>query len=220
MADVTVAALVVEQVRHSLRVPSMPSMPSVPSGAGRASDSPLLWYLTRITAVAAYVALTLSVALGTLRAIARTSREHLSWVVDELHTFMATLAGLLVVGHMLSIRFDTYLPFTTANLLFPGDQPYSPTAVNLGVVSFYVLATLLLTSWLRRYLTYRFWRGIHYISFVAFALVTAHGWMAGSDTTEAWMHGVYESAVGLVGFLVLMRLMIRRPSTAQPAKGA
>jgi predicted ferric reductase len=209
MADVTIAALVVEQVHHSL---------PVPSGVGRATDPALLWYLTRTTAVAAYVALTLSVALGMLRVIARTSREHLSWVVDELHTFMATLAGLLVVGHMLSIRFDTYLPFTTANLLFPGIQPYRPSAVNLGIVAFYVLATLLLTSWLRRYLTYGFWRGIHYLSFVAFALVTAHGWMAGSDTTEAWMHGVYESAVGLVGFLVLMRLVSRRPATTQPAQ--
>src|SRR5260221_14133946 len=108
MADVTVAALGVEQVRHSLHMPSVPSMPSGLSGAGRASDAPLLWYLTRTTAGAAYIALTLSVALGMLRAIARTSPEHLSWVVDELHTFMATLAGRVGGGRILSIPLVTH----------------------------------------------------------------------------------------------------------------
>jgi methionine sulfoxide reductase heme-binding subunit len=172
-----------------------------------AQDSPVLWYLTRTTAVAAYVALTLSVALGMLRTIARTSGESLTWVVDELHAVVATLAAGLVVGHLISLRLDTFIPFTTANLLIPGDQPYRPLAVNLGVFALYTLAIFLFSSWLRRRLPYRFWRTLHVLSFLAFALISLHGLLAGSDASEPWMRGVYGMAIGAVGFLTVMRLV-------------
>jgi predicted ferric reductase len=175
-----------------------------------------LWYLTRTTAVAAYIALTLSVCLGMLRSIARTAKERLSWVVDELHAFVATLAGLLMMGHLVTLKLDDFIPFTFANLLLPGDQPYRPLAVNLGVFAFYAIALLLLSSWLRRRIPYRLWRALHYVSFVAFALVTAHGLLAGSDAGEAWLQAIYTGASCGVGFLVLMRLMSRPRAARQP----
>jgi len=195
-------------VRH---ISSIHAIPNVPS------DESLLWYLTRTTAVAAYVALTFSVLLGMLRSIARTSGERLSWVVDELHAVVATLAGVMVAGHLLSLRLDPYIPFSTTNLLVPGDQPYSPVAVNIGIFGFYTVAVLLLSSWLRRRIPYRLWRSIHSISFLAFALVTAHGWLAGSDTTEPWMRAVYGGAVGAVGFILLMRVLGRKRVSVQAA---
>src|SRR5215472_3140882 len=76
-----------------------------------AAASPTLWYVTRAMAVSAYVALTLSVMLGMLRTIARNSRERLSWVVDELHQFIATLAGVLIAGHLVTLLLDPFLPF-------------------------------------------------------------------------------------------------------------
>ena len=171
-----------------------------------AQDGPVLWYLTRTTAVAAYVALTLSVILGMLRAIARTSGERLSWVVDELHTFIASLAGGLIAGHLLSLKFDTFIPFTVNNLFIPGDQPYRPLATNLGVFAFYTMTVVLVSSWFRALIPYRFWRFLHVFSFVAFGLVTAHGLLAGSDASEPWQRALYGMAVGAVGFLTLLRL--------------
>src|SRR5262245_10092857 len=96
--------------------------------ARAAQDAPVLWCLTRTTAFAASVDLTLSFTLGMLRAIARTAGERLSWVVDELHTFIASLTAGLIAGHLLSLRFDTFIPFTVNNLFIPGDQPYRPLA--------------------------------------------------------------------------------------------
>jgi sulfoxide reductase heme-binding subunit YedZ len=175
--------------------------------ARAAQDDPVLWYLTRTTAVAAYVALTCSVVLGMLRAIARTAGERLSWVVDELHAFIASLAGGLIAGHLLSLALDPFLPFALANLFLPGDQPYRPLATNLGVVALYTLAVVLITSWLRALLPYRFWRWLHVLSFVAFGLVTAHGLLAGSDASEPWQRALYGMAIGAVGFLTLLRLL-------------
>jgi predicted ferric reductase len=171
--------------------------------------SPTLWYVTRATAVSAYIALTLSVALGMMRTIARRSRERLSRVVDDLHQFVSTLAGLFVLGHLVALLLDPFLPFSLLNLLVPVAEPYRPLAVALGVFSLYAMVLLLFSSWLRRHLPYGLWRFLHYISFAAFVLVTAHGWLAGSDSGEPWMRGVYGFATAAILFLTLARLLMR-----------
>jgi predicted ferric reductase len=181
----------------------------VTSLAAAAAASPTMWYLTRTTAVAAYVTLTFSVMLGLLRTIARTSSEQLSWIVDELHAFAATLAGLFVIGHLVTIKLDTFVIFSLGQLLVPGQGPYRPVAVNIGIFAFYVMVITLLSSWVRRYIPYRFWRFIHYLSFVTFALVTLHGWLAGSDANEPWLRALYVGGAAAVGFLMVMRLFSR-----------
>jgi methionine sulfoxide reductase heme-binding subunit len=188
----------------------------VPSLAA-AATSPDLWYLTRTTAVAAYVALTLSVVFGLLRTIARASAEQLSWVVDELHAFIATLAGVFVVGHLLTIKLDTFVIFSLRDLFVPGDGPYRPVAVNIGIFALYVMALTLFSSWIRRFIPYRFWRVIHYLSFLAFALVTLHGWLAGSDANEPWQRALYVGAAAAVAFLTVVRLFSRPKVSRQPA---
>ncbi len=173
--------------------------------AARAT-SPTLWYITRATAVASYVTLSLSVALGVIQSIARVSRERLPWFVDELHQVSSTLTGVLIAGHLIALFFDPFLPFSLLNLLLPINEPYKPLGVTMGVFALYCMAALLFSSWLRRRVPYGFWRGLHYFSFVAFALVTAHGYFAGSDTQEPWMLGLYVGASGAVAFLLVMRL--------------
>jgi methionine sulfoxide reductase heme-binding subunit len=179
--------------------------------AGSVTSGPLLWYLTRATAFAAYLTLTAAVALGMLRTVARRAGERLSWVVDELHQFISALALLLVLAHLLSIFLDPFITFTAANLLLPLDEPYRPLAVRLGVFAFYGLLLVLISSWVRRRLRYGTWRALHYLGFVTFALATAHGVLAGSDAGEPWMRGVYVGAGSAVAFLTLVRLLAGTP---------
>lgn len=185
----------------------------------KVTSDPTLWYVTRATAVAAYITLTASVYLGILRSIARTAGERLSWVVDEFHAVIATLAGLMVVGHLVSIKLDSFVSFSVANLLLPVNQTYKPVlGVNIGVFALYTMALLLFSSWLRRRIPYGLWRSIHYLSFVAFALVTVHGLMVGSDAGEVWMRALYTGASCGVGFLLLMRLVTRKRAVAVAAQ--
>ncbi len=173
----------------------------------RASASPMMWYLTRALAVAAYILLTVSVLIGALRSVASQARERVSWVVDELHQFVAALATLLVLGHLATLLVDPYLPFSVKNVFLPLNEPYRPFAVILGVLAFYVMVALLLSSWFRSFMPYWVWRAVHYLSFVAFILVTAHGLLAGSDAGESWMHGIYVGSAAGVGFVTLFRLL-------------
>ncbi|HZC05646.1 MAG TPA: ferric reductase-like transmembrane domain-containing protein [Ktedonobacterales bacterium] len=190
--------------------------------ASRAVTSPTLWYLTRALAVGAYVALTVSMLFGALRSIARQSRERVSWAMDELHQFLAALAAVLVLGHLVTLLLDPFLPFTLPNLLLPLREPYRPLAVILGVYALYTLVALLLTSWFRAFMPYSFWRALHYLSFVAFILVTAHGLLAGSDAGEPWMRALYAGSAGAFAFVSLIRLLggARKSSPSSQLNGA
>jgi sulfoxide reductase heme-binding subunit YedZ len=183
-----------------------------------AEASPLLWYLTRTTAVSAYVTLTIAVMLGMLRGVARGSGERLSWIVDELHQVLATVFASLVVLHLITLIYDPFLPFSLQNILLPANEPYRPLAVDLGVVGLYTLVVVLGSTWIRRHIPYRYWRVLHYASFATFVLVTLHGLFAGSDTGEPWMRAVYAGASAAIGFLVLMRVLTRPRREPSPAE--
>lgn len=174
--------------------------------AATASANPLMWYLTRTTAMSAYVVLTLLVSLGLIQSIARTSRERLPWVVDALHQFLGLLFGVLVIFHLLTLMADPLIPFSITNLLIPRDEPYRPLAVDLGVLALWTMVLILASSWLKRHLPYRYWKLLHFLSFATFALVTLHGLFAGSDSGALWMKVIYAGAAAIVGILTLIRL--------------
>src|ERR1700692_922699 len=76
------------------------------------SSSPFLWYLTRDMAIAAYFTLTLTVLFGLAISLARVTGERVMWHIQDLHYTFATLTGVLMAGHMLTLLFDAYLPFS------------------------------------------------------------------------------------------------------------
>jgi sulfoxide reductase heme-binding subunit YedZ len=171
-----------------------------------AETSPTLWYLTRTFGVVAYVLLSLSIVCGLLRVIARRTSESLSWIIDELHQFLALLSGFAVLAHLVVLYYDPFLPFTLSNLILPFDEPYRPLPIRLGVISVYGIIILLLTSWLRQRINYQIWRFIHYTSFITFILVSLHGIYAGSDVNEPWIRAIYGCAVAAIGFLSIVRV--------------
>ena len=175
------------------------------------SADPTLWYVTRAAAISSYVALTATVGLGLLRSMARQIRvsgARTFWLLDELHQFLAILTAAFLALHLLTLMLDPYLPFSLANLLIPLGEPYSPFGSALGVLALYAMVVILASSWLRRFLSYSFWRALHYISFVAFVLVTAHGLFAGSDTGQPWAIAMYLGACATIGVLCLLRILI------------
>lgn len=177
--------------------------------AATQTTSPMLWYVTRATAVAAYITLAVGAIFGMLRPLARASNERMSWLVDIAHTSLTVLAAVLTLGHLVSLVFDTFVPFTVLNLLNPASETYKPLGTALGVFGMYAMAAVLLTSWAKPRLSYGFWRAAHYLSFIAFILVTLHGLLAGSDSREPFMRAIYGACAGAVAFMGLMRILIR-----------
>jgi methionine sulfoxide reductase heme-binding subunit len=171
--------------------------------------NPFMWYVTRAAASSSYITLTLLVILGLARSMARLSGGRVGWWLDEAHQFLALLTAGLVGLHLASLLFDALIPFSVANLLIPLGEPYRPFAVGIGVVTMYGMAAVLVSSWLRRRVGHATWRLIHYLSFLVFAGVTAHGILAGSDSGQSWMIFVYVAAAISVSLLTFIRIFSR-----------
>jgi predicted ferric reductase len=184
-------------------------MTSLLASVAASTVNPTLWYVTRASAVTAYILLSASVILGLMR----TTRRQVPWWLDEAHRYLALLIAGFVVLHLLSLVFDPLIPFAPLNLILPIAEPYRPFAVALGVLGLYCLVAVSISSWLRRYISHARWRTLHYVSFGAFVLVTAHGVLAGSDSGEGWMRLVYLGA-GIVVALLTVRRMSQAPTVA------
>jgi methionine sulfoxide reductase heme-binding subunit len=169
--------------------------------------NPFFWYVTRAAAVSSYIVLTIVVLLGIARTLTRVAGSRASWILDETHQFLALLTAALVGLHLLSLFLDPLIPFSLLNFVVPVAEPYRSFAVDLGVLTLYGLVILWLSSWLRRYISHASWRMLHYTSFVVFLLVTLHGILAGSDSSQPWMLAIYLGASASVILMGLIRLL-------------
>src|SRR5215469_14583011 len=189
------------------------------SAVAVAAANPFFWYVTRAAAVSSYIALTGVVLLGISRSLVRMSGSRASWVLEEIHQFLALLVAGLVGLHLLSLFLDPLIPFSLLNFALPIAEPYRPFAVDLGVFSLYGLVIVLASSWLRRYIKHTSWRALHYLSFAIFLLITLHGVLAGSDSGQPWMILVYLGAAAAVVLMTVIRVVWvtgYAPAPAQP----
>jgi predicted ferric reductase len=170
------------------------------------------WYLSRSSAIVGYVMLWASMVLG----LAITNKMARAWpggpTYAALHEHTSWLGLVLSAFHALILLGDGYIGYNLNQLLVPfASAGYRPLWVGLGQVALYLLAFVVLSFYLRRWIGYRLWRTIHYLSFAVFGLGMLHGLMSGTDTAGLAMLGVYwASALSVVGLLVY-RIKRSRP---------
>ena len=97
-------------------------------------------------------------------------------------TASSAASALVFTGvHVVAIVADSYVHFGLTEVLVPFTGTWHPVAVAWGIIGFYFLAAVEVTSLLRRRLSKRVWRATHFLSFPLFALTTVHALSAGTD---------------------------------------
>jgi predicted ferric reductase len=179
------------------------------------ADQKAYWYVTRSSGFVAYGLLWLSMALGLMI----TNKLARAWpggpTLNDLHEYASVLGLGFGVLHALALLGDQYTKYTLAQVLAPfASANYRPFWVGLGQVGFYLLLLVTLSFYLRRWIGYRLWRAIHYLSFGVFLLALGHGLLSGTDAGATWAGNLYwGSAVSLAG-LTVYRFAIPRRSPA------
>ena len=169
------------------------------------SSSPAIWYAARASGVAAYVVLSIVVALGLTLGKKAQSQRWPRFSIEEVHRFGGLLVGSLIGVHVLAIAVDSYLPFSLTQLLVPFTASYRPLWTGLGIAAAEILVALAITNHYRRRLPYRFWRRAHYLNFAVWAFASLHGLMGGTDRGAAWLAILYGISVATVLMLLLWR---------------
>jgi DMSO/TMAO reductase YedYZ heme-binding membrane subunit len=142
------------------------------------------WYLSRSSGIVALVLLVMSVVWGVLlatRALKPIDRP--AWLLD-LHRWLGGTALVMTGLHLVGLYLDGYVRFGFTELFVPCTSEYRPLAVAIGILSFYVMIAVQLTSYLRRWLSKRVWHGIHLLSYGLVWGAAIHAGLAGTDTVN------------------------------------
>lgn len=187
--------------------------------AASASISPSLdfriWEMIRASGLIAYVLLSVSMIVGiAVRVRALDWLMKRAWVLEG-HQTLSVLALVFTGGHMVFTLMNQFLPFTVLGILVPFATGWRPVAIALGIVGFYLLAMLTLSSWLRPVIGQKTWRTIHYSGFACWVVALAHGVFSGSDTSVAWVQWMYVVSAAAVGSLIAFRVLTASRSRAQ-----
>jgi predicted ferric reductase len=182
-----------------------------------ATDQRVFWYLSRATAIVAYLVLWLSMVWGLLM----TTRLVKNWPgfppSNNLHKFFATFGLSLGVLHGLLLLGDQFMNFSLKQILIPfANTTYRPTWVGFGQISLYMWGLILLSFYLRKKIGQKTWRILHILTFLTYASVFIHGTTSGSDSGTVLMQVVYW-VTGLVFiFLLGFRLLASSATKRQP----
>jgi DMSO/TMAO reductase YedYZ heme-binding membrane subunit len=175
---------------------------------------PTFWILARASGLAAYALLTGSVLAGLVLKARPFGTSIRPATATDLHRFLALLGLGALTLHALALVLDRAVPISLADLFVPGIAPYRPLATALGVLAAELMLVVYASFSARRRLGTRNWRRLHWVTYLIFALATAHGLTAGSSSATPWALAFYGAATGAVLAATAWRALV------PPQKGA
>lgn len=201
-----------------LDVKSSPFSVPEPSFGIFGDPAKFAWYFARATGILAFILLTIVVIHGLIISSRAFIRMYPAAIALETHRFLSWAALGIVVLHFGSFLFDDFMRMSVAEIFIPfllqrdfktllGYDIGLVTA--LGIIAFYLIVILILTSEFRSKMSAKLWRTIHYSSFVAYPLFLIHGILTGTDSREWWMQAMYILSGISVFALIVTRIVFR-----------
>jgi predicted ferric reductase len=122
-------------------------------------------------------AITVNMLLGTLMAfryspVRQWPHRHFNYF--RLHNVSGYIALSLAVLHPLILLLDKSAKFRLLDLLYPLHSPSQPLENTIGAVALYVVAIVVVTSYLRIRLGRTLWKSFHFTIYIAAAALFWH----------------------------------------------
>src|SRR5436853_7581780 len=169
-------------------------------------SSSILWYTTRGAGAITLILLGSVVGLGILSTLRVQSRSWPRFLTTGLHRNLALMTLVFLALHIVTAVVDPFTNLGWAAALLPFSSVYRTFWLGLGVISFELLAAIVVTSLVRGMLGHRAWRAIHWLTYAAWPVGVLHGLGTGTDTWSAWMLAITAACVAGVGMAIILRL--------------
>ncbi len=154
------------------------------------SSATALWYASRATGVVALILLSIVVVLGILVNRRALAPGRAGLTIAGLHRFLSLLAVTFVAAHVLTAVLDSYVSISPAAAVIPLASSYEPFWLGLGAVSLDLMAAVIVTSLLRRFLGRRTWRAVHWLAYISWPVAVAHSVGSSRDLQGGWLLGL------------------------------
>jgi methionine sulfoxide reductase heme-binding subunit len=130
----------------------------------------------------AMVLLTLNILMGLLVSTNYNSKKQwpyrkLPMPLFRIHNWTGYTAMCVALLHPVILLFvnSKQGKFTVGDLLLPLHSPFQTFYNNLGALTLYSFALVVVTSYFRPKLGYRPWKKLHYVAYFAAAMMFIHG---------------------------------------------
>jgi predicted ferric reductase len=171
--------------------------------------------LSAYVGLAAVGAITLNMLLGLLMAFRYS--PHRSWPHHRFnyfrfHNWTGYIALAVSILHPLILLFNKNPRFLVFDLVYPVHSPAQPLDNTVGAIAFYLLAFVVVTSYLRIRLGRHLWKSFHFSIYFAAAALFWHSLLTDPTLKDApvdWFDGgklFVESCLLLIAAISLLRL--------------
>jgi predicted ferric reductase len=182
-------------------------------------DPRLWWWVSRASGIVAWAVVAAAVVWGLLASTKLIRKRGIpAWILD-LHRYLGTLTVAFVIVHVGAIWLDSFVRFSPQQLFVPFASSWRPHPVAWGIFATYLLLAIQLTSWVMRRLPRKLWHRVHVLSIPMLVLATVHGFLAGTDRSNAVLQWTAFVILGGVVFLLAIRVLSpgRTPRRVAPA---
>jgi DMSO/TMAO reductase YedYZ heme-binding membrane subunit len=180
-------------------------------------DPKTWWYVSRATGFVGWGLLAASLLWGlfiTNKTLGRSTTP--AWVLD-LHRHLGGLAVAFVVVHLAVLPLDTFTDWGWRDLFVPMASHWHPVPIAFGIVAFYVLLAVEVSSLLGRRVPRAWWRRIHFLSFPLYVVASVHLFTAGTDAGNVIARWTVVIVSTLVVFLTVIRVLAAAKPRATPS---
>jgi predicted ferric reductase len=183
------------------------------------TEPKIFWFLSRGSAISSYWIMWLSMAMG----IAITNKMAKIWPgispAYEVHQFTSLLGLGFGLFHALILMGDHYINYNLFQVFVPfASQNYRPTWVGFGQSGFYIWALVTLSFYVRKQISQKTWRLVHYFSYASFVGLMIHGIFSGTDSASIWIQSLYWISGAALLFLTIYRVLLPHLLVEEKAK--
>ena len=185
---------------------------SNPFGNNSGKPTSLPWYISRASALAAYLLMFAIIVWGmglTTGFTYKITNPVKAW---GIHKYMSISFGVLVLVHIISLLFDKYVSFGIGDILLPFVGNYKEPYLAFGVIGFYLLVIIIFSSLLVRIKYQAFWRVAHYLVYPLFVVSLIHGLFIGTDTQAVAVQTMYWITGIIFVFILFYRFVFYKAS--------
>jgi sulfoxide reductase heme-binding subunit YedZ len=179
------------------------------------------WFASRGAGSVSLLLLSATLVLGMAQTVRFRSTVWPRYLTIGLHRDLSLLTLAFLVIHVAASVLDPFARLGLKDALVPFASWYRPLWLGLGVVGAELSLALTVTSLVRRWLSFRLWRLLHWLAYLCWPVAVLHGLGTGSDVRRVWFLGLEAGAVlAFFLFLVVWRLSFGLPRLAWPRLAA
>jgi DMSO/TMAO reductase YedYZ heme-binding membrane subunit len=176
------------------------------------SETPWAWYTTRVSGLVGFFLLFASIFLGVairlpfLQKIIKPSYSY------STHCWISLQAVIFAFIHGASLLFDKYLGFNVADIFVPlalKSDIVNPIFLALGIIGFYLMIVLVVTSYLRKYIGQKIWRLVHFLNIILYIFVIVHAYFLGTDMKNPVTRDIFLALNGILILLFILNIIYR-----------